>query len=95
MKKALLVAALLLPSVLCAQDFVAPQAPKREIVPVEPAPRPSIEGIVKDVFTQKPWQLVNPLAPASYGSGEKKISRDFGPGTPYKSAGWIVAGVEW
>lgn len=95
MKNALLAIALLLPGALCAQEFIAPQTQRREIVPVEPAPRPSIEGIVKDVFTKKPWQLVNPLAPPSYGTGEKRISRDFGGGTPYKSAGWIVAGVEW
>lgn len=95
MKKALLVAVLLAPGVLCAQEFIAPKPERHEVVPVEPAPRPGIEGIVKDVFTKKPWQLVNPLAPASYGSGEKRVSKDFGPGTPYKSSGWIIAGVEW
>ncbi len=73
-----------------------PQA--REITPnVEVIrPKPSIEGIVKEVFvTKKPWQLVNPAAPASYGSGQKNVSKDSGPGTPYHSSGWIVAGVEW
>jgi hypothetical protein len=84
-------------SVLPAQDFVAPQQPRREIVPGEIVqPKPSIEGIVKDIFvTRKPWQLVNPAAPASYGSGQKMVSKDFGPGTPYKSSGWIVFGFEW
>ena len=82
---------------LCAQDFVAPAPQEREIVVEERiTPRPSIEGIVKDIFvTRKPWQLVNPAAPARYGSGAKNVSKDFGPGTPYKSSGLIVAGVEW
>jgi hypothetical protein len=81
---------------LSAQEFVAPGAERREVVPAEPVQiRPSIEGIVKEIFTKKPWQLVNPAAPASYGSGEKMVSKDFGPGTPYHSSGWIIAGVEF
>jgi len=80
-----------------AQDFVAPSTPAREIVPeVVITPKPTIEGIVKDIFvTKKPWQMVNPAAPAKYGSGEKKVSKDFGPGTPFKSTGLVVVGVEW
>lgn len=79
------------------QDFIAPQAPKREIVPApEVRPRMNIEGIVKEIFVEKkPWQMVNPAAPAKYGTGEKFVSKDFGPSTPYHSSGWIVAGVEW
>lgn len=82
---------------LSAQEFVAPEGERREIVPQEVVePRPSVEGIVKDIFvTRKPWQLVNPAAPASYGSGEKMVSRDSGAGTPYKSSGWILFGIEW
>ena len=93
----ILVGAFASAGVLSAQDFVAPQQPRREIVPEEVVtPKPSIEGIVKDIFVnRKPWQMVNPAAPASYGSGEKMVSKDFGPGTPYKSSGWIVFGVEW
>ena len=56
--------------------------------------RPTIEGIVKEVFTKKPWQMVNPVAPVQYGSGRKMVSKDFGPGTPYHSSGLIVASVE-
>lgn len=80
-----------------AQDFIAPLPESEEIVPVETLdPRPSIEGIVKDIFTtRKPWQLVNPVAPAKYGSGEKLVSKDTGPGTPYHSTGLVVLGVEW
>jgi hypothetical protein len=82
---------------LPAQDFVAPAPPAREIVPVEVAePRPSIEGIVREIFTtRKPWQLVNPLAPKEYGSGEKFVSKDRGPGTPFHSTGVVVMGVDW
>jgi hypothetical protein len=98
MKKALrtLVIGLLSVGTVAAQEFVAPEAERREVVPAEPAERgPSIEGIVKEVFTTRPWQLVNPAAPASYGSGQRMVSQDFGPGTPYHSAGLIVASIEW
>lgn len=79
-----------------SQEFVAPSGTLREIVPEIEKPRPTIEGIVKDVFVnKKPWQMVNPLAPAQYGSGEKFVSKDFGPGTPVHSSGVTVAGVEW
>lgn len=96
----ILTAAMSSGGILSAQEFVAQHQETREIVPSQPGeivtPKPSIEGIVKDIFvTRKPWQLVNPAAPASYGSGEKMVSKDFGPGTPYKSSGWIVFGVEW
>ncbi|CAN5681811.1 hypothetical protein BH09VER1_BH09VER1_03070 [soil metagenome] len=83
---------------LFAQDFVAPTPKKHEIVvpEVRIQQKPSIEGIVKEIFvTKKPWQLVNPAAPAHYGTGEKLVSKDSGPGTPYHSSGWIVAGFEW
>ncbi len=82
---------------LAAQEFIAPEGERREIAPREIVePKPAVEGIVKDIFvTRKPWQLVNPAAPASYGSGEKMVSKDSGPGTPYKSSGWILFGVEW
>ena len=91
-----LVIGLLSVGTLSAQEFVAPEAERREVAPAEPVQqRPTIEGLVKEIFTKKPWQLVNPVAPASYGTGEKMVSKDFGPGTPYHSSGWIVAGVEW
>jgi hypothetical protein len=99
MSKALktLVIGLLLGGSVFAQEFIAPEEEPREIVPVEPVQqRPTIEGIVKEIFvTKKPWQLVNPVAPAQYGTGEKMVSQDFGPGTPYHSTGLVVASVEW
>ncbi|GAB4179820.1 MAG: hypothetical protein Fur0032_20590 [Terrimicrobiaceae bacterium] len=89
--------ALLTSAAWSQEDFLIVQDRPAKVVEVERVqPRPSIEGIVKDIFTtRKPWQSINPAAPASYGSGEKNVSKDFGPGTPVKSAGLIVFGVEW
>lgn len=82
---------------LFAQEFVAPATRVEQEIREEKVilPQPTIEGIVKEVFTKKPWQAVNPLAPASYGTGEKMVSKDAGPGTPFHSTGLIVMGVEW
>jgi hypothetical protein len=98
MSKALKIVAvgLLCAGSLYAQEFIVTEEEAREVVPVGPTePRPTIEGIVKEVFTKKPWQLVNPAAPAEYGSGKNKVSEDFGAGTPYHSTGLIVASIEW
>lgn len=78
-----------------AQDFVAPAGRQRTIVRELGTPKPTIEGMVKEIFAKKPWQAVNPLAPKSYGTGEKLVSRDFGPGTPHHSQTLTVVGVEW
>jgi hypothetical protein len=98
MSKALKIAivGLLSAGSLWAQGFIVTEEERREFVPEEPAPlRPTIEGIVKDVFTKKPWQLVNPAAPPEYGSGQRVVSKDFGPGTPFHSTGVVIASVEW
>ncbi|MFZ4775992.1 MAG: hypothetical protein ACOYM3_11540 [Terrimicrobiaceae bacterium] len=78
-----------------AQDFVAPSGRQRRIVEEIQTPKPTIEGMVKEIFTKKPWQAINPLAPKTYGSGEKFVSKDFGPGTPYHSQTLTIVGVEW
>lgn len=82
---------------LSAQDeFIAPQAPEREIeeVPFEDTSRPSIEGIVAEVFkNKKPLQLINPLAPKRYGNGEKTTS--WSENEPGKPKGFILFGFEW
>lgn len=84
-------------SPLGAQDFVVVEEPAREpTVEVEvQKPRPTIEGIVTEIFTTRPWQAVNPLAPQSAGTGEQFVSRNFGPGTPYHNTTVTVIGVEW
>jgi hypothetical protein len=51
---------------------------------------------VKQIFdVQKPWQLLNPAAPASYGNGEQNVSTDTVTGTPHHSVTLTVVGVEW
>ncbi|MEI6033879.1 MAG: hypothetical protein WCS65_06310 [Verrucomicrobiae bacterium] len=82
-------------SAAAAQEFIAPPGRHREIVPVAEEPKPTIDGLVKEIFTRKPWQAINPLAPKSYGSGEKFVSRDFGPSTPNHARTLTVVGVEW
>jgi hypothetical protein len=56
---------------------VSPAAPTLTIKPAEPRTR----GVaVQAVKTSNPLQLINPFAPASYGTGEQNISR--APTTP-------------
>lgn len=93
----ILVAVFLFAAGVQAQEFVAPVPEER---PAEPAPepqRPSIEGIVAQIFrTNQPWQLINPAAPAAFGSGEKNVSSAEDETSPYfKSKGLIFFGIEW
>lgn len=83
--------------VLNAQDFVVTTPQNEEIISeVRITPRPTIDGIVKDIFEmRKPWQAVNPAAPTKYGTGEQYVSKDFGPGTPFHSTGLVLASVKW
>jgi len=78
-----------------AQEFVAPAQEERPTRPAPDQQRISIEGIVAQIFKNpQPLQLINPLAPASYGSGEQNVSKD--EGDPYfNSTGLIVLGVDW
>ena len=78
-----------------AEEFVAPSGIQREITTEAPELKPTIDGIVMQVFTDKPWQAVNPGAPASYGTGEKNVSKDISGGTPHVATGLSVVGVEW
>lgn len=78
-----------------AQDFVAPAGAQREITTQAPELKPTIDGIVKQIFTDKPWQAINPAAPVSYGTGEKNVSKDISGGTPYQATALTVVGVEW
>lgn len=79
-----------------AQDFVAPEGVQREIVAEEvPEPQVTIEGMVKQIFTNKPWQAVNPAAPAEYGTGEKNVTKDISGGTPYQATTLTIVGVDF
>lgn len=96
MKTFLLLSALLLSVASSfAQDFVAPVGIEREITTEAPELKPTIDGVVKQIFTDKPWQAINPAAPASYGTGEKNVSKDISGGTPYQATALTVVGVEW
>ena len=96
MKKMLLCLLVALPCILTAEEFVAPQAARREISTQAPELNPSIEGMVKFFLSsQKPWQALNPAAPAEYGTGETNVSKDSPPGTPHHAATLTIIGLEW
>lgn len=78
-----------------AQDFVAVEPVEQEITVEAPELRPTIDGIVTRIFTDKPWQAINPAAPAEYGTGEKYVSKDIAGGTPYQASALTVVGLEW
>lgn len=79
-----------------AQNFIAPQAARQDIPQQSEDLNPTIDGIVKQIFdVQKPWQLINPAAPASYGTGEKNVSKDIKGGTPFQASTLTIVGVEW
>ena len=82
-------------AVVGAQDFVAPAGEEREIAVEAPEPVLTIDGIVTQIFTSKPWQAVNPAAPAEYGNGEKNVTKDVAGGTPYQATTLTIVGVEW
>ena len=96
MKKLLLCLLMAAPHILTAEEFVAPQSPRRQISTEAPELKPSIEGMVKFLFdSQKPWQALNPAAPTEYGTGEKNLSKDSAPGTPHHAATLTIIGLEW
>jgi hypothetical protein len=80
---------------LASAQFVAPKAPQPPPIVHEPVvQRPTVEGIVTEIFTvKKPWQLVNPLAPKSYGNGRKTVSTS--EKDPGKPKGFILFAIDW
>ena len=82
-------------SAVMAQDFVAPEGVEREITAEAVDTRPTIDGIVTQIFTSKPWQAVNPAAPAEYGTGAKNVTKDIAGDTPYQASTLTLVGVEW
>jgi len=96
MKSSVFFSMLILPATLMAQDFVATQGREREIATKAPELKPEIDGMVKQIFdVGKPWQLLNPAAPASYGNGQQNVSKDTVTGTPHHSVTLTLVGVEW
>lgn len=78
------------------EEFIAPRPrdiPTRPL-PATPDPKPTIEGIVAEVFRERqPWQLINPLAPKRYGDGRRTTSWD--PNDPGKPKGFIVLALDF
>lgn len=76
--------------------FVAPRPKKTEVesTTIEKPTRYDISGIVAQAFNiKKPYQMVNPLAPAKYGDGRDNVSWD--PDKPEKPKGIILFGIQW
>jgi hypothetical protein len=79
-----------------AQDFVAPLP--QEDTPVLPTPEErgaAAAGIAAEIFRKKPWQLVNPAAPASLGDGKTNGTVSYSEEYPGKPKGFIVFGIDW
>ncbi len=77
-------------------DFVAPRprVPKPETFPIQKPATPDITGIVAQAFKmKKPFQMINPMAPAKYGDGADNVSWD--PDKPEKPKGFILLGIQW
>lgn len=68
-----------------------PPAPDLDRKPV------GFQGIVAQFFQVfRPLQLINPFAPAHYGTGEQNVSDDPDESVPgSNSPGLVVFGVEW
>ncbi len=92
-------------------QFVAP-APKPNPVESPPPPhgmpraqnRPNLGGVIPQLIRlKKPWELINPFAPAEYGNGSANTTKDYTdanpvkgkPYDPAKPKGIIVFGITW
>lgn len=76
-------------------QFVIPKKTKHHAEKKEETQQPiKLDGVLlKAIKTQKPWEVISPLAPASEGDGEKMISID--PEEPDKPQGFILFGIQW
>lgn len=68
-----------------------PPAPELDRRPI------GFQGIVAQIFQVfRPLQLINPFAPAYYGTGEQNVSGDKDESVPgSNSPGLVVFGIEW
>jgi len=102
MKTPLIFAALLFGAICLAsaQDavFVIPAQEEPPIEQRDLRPRvPGLQGIVAQILrVANPLQLINPLAPSYYGTGEQNIStdKDFSA-SYYDSTELTLFGVAW
>ena len=76
-------------------QFVAPKKLKQKTEKKMEAQQPvKLNGIlVNAVQANKPFEGINPFAPASAGNGEDTIEED--PNLPGKPQGFILFGVQW
>lgn len=76
-------------------EFVAPKKLKRTPpTKAEKEPLIKLNGSLTKAFQSKqPWQMVSPLAPASYGNSEDMVSKD--PDELGRNQGLLLFGVEW
>jgi hypothetical protein len=87
---------------LCAQQalqsdaqFVAPKRKAHAIQKkVEKESLVTPDGILTKAYQSKrPWEMLSPFAPESYGTGEEMISEN--PDQLGKQNGLIIFGIEW
>ncbi len=76
-------------------EFVAPKKLKRTPPKkVEQESLIKLDGsLTKAVKSKQPWQMVSPLAPASYGTGEDMVSKD--PDEEGRNEGLLIFGIQW
>ena len=76
-------------------ELVAPKKLKRTAPKkMEQEPRLKCDGsLTKAIQSGQPWQIVNPLAPSSYGTGEGVVSED--PDELGRGQGLLLFGVQW
>lgn len=76
-------------------EFVAPKKLKRTLPKkVEQEPVVKLDGSLTKAFKSKqPWQMVSPLAPASYGNSEENVSKD--PDEVGRNEGLLLFGIQW
>lgn len=76
-------------------EFVAPKKLKR--MPPKKVEQESLiklnGSLTQAVKSKQPWQVVNPLAPASYGTGEQNVSQD--PDEVGRNEGLLIFGIQW
>jgi hypothetical protein len=76
-------------------EFVAPKKLKRTLPKkVEQEPLIKLDGsLTKAIKSRQPWQIINPLAPDSYGTGEQNVSQD--PDELGRNEGLVLFGIQW
>ncbi|MBX9577212.1 MAG: hypothetical protein K2W97_01900 [Chthoniobacterales bacterium] len=76
-------------------EFVAPKKLKRTLPKkVEEESPIKLNGSLTKAFKSKqPWQMVSPLAPASYGNSEENVSKD--PDEIGRNEGLLLFGIQW